>query len=211
MKKAVKKAAPKKAAPKKKVAPAKGAWTPPWAKKEVKEKKTGEKYASKAAMAKHEKGESKKMRMMEGEIPMKREGGVKKYNLGGAALSRVVADKTASKNKLKPSKASSVSNTKNIVKSAPSDKLKAEGMKLKSAGLKMKNQGAMMKAKGTAKPTSGLAGLKEGVKDVAKFLLTPAVSKEITKTLGKATSMRKGGKTCSCGKSGCMMCGGKKH
>lgn len=75
MKKAVKKAAPKKAAPKKKVAPAKGAWTPPWAKKEVKEKKTGEKYASKAAMAKHEKGESKKMRMMEGEIPMAKKGG----------------------------------------------------------------------------------------------------------------------------------------
>lgn len=44
-------------------------------KKAVVEKKTGEKYASKAMMAKHEKGESKKMRMMEGEIPMKRKGG----------------------------------------------------------------------------------------------------------------------------------------
>lgn len=55
MKKVVKKAAPKK--------------------KAVVEKKTGEKYASKAMMAKHEKGESKKMRMMEGEIPMKRKGG----------------------------------------------------------------------------------------------------------------------------------------
>lgn len=55
MKKAVKKAAPKK--------------------KAVVEKKTGEKYASKAMMAKHEKGESKKMRMMEGEIPMAKGGG----------------------------------------------------------------------------------------------------------------------------------------
>lgn len=55
MKKVVKKAAPKK--------------------KVVAEKKTGEKYASKAAMAKHEKGESKKMRMMEGEIPMAKKGG----------------------------------------------------------------------------------------------------------------------------------------
>lgn len=55
MKKVVKKAVPKK--------------------KALVEKKTGEKYASKAMMAKHEKGESKKMRMMEGEIPMKRKGG----------------------------------------------------------------------------------------------------------------------------------------
>ncbi len=42
MKKVVKKAAPKKATPKKKVAPVKGAWVPPWAKKAVEEKKTGE-------------------------------------------------------------------------------------------------------------------------------------------------------------------------
>jgi len=34
-------------------------------KKMVTEKATGEKYASKAAMAKHEKGESKKMQMKE--------------------------------------------------------------------------------------------------------------------------------------------------
>ena len=70
-----KKVAPKKAAPKKKAIPVKGAWVPPWAKKAVEEKKTGEKYASKAAMAKHEKGETKKVRMAEGEIPMKRKGG----------------------------------------------------------------------------------------------------------------------------------------
>ena len=38
MKKVVKKVAPKKAAPKKKVAPVKGAWVPPWAKKAVEEK-----------------------------------------------------------------------------------------------------------------------------------------------------------------------------
>ena len=90
---------------KKKAVPAKGAWVPPWAKKDaakkkttpkkkvVAEKKTGEKYASKAAMAKHEKGESKKMRMKEGEIPMAKGGGkatkkkvvakVKKYQPGG--------------------------------------------------------------------------------------------------------------------------------
>jgi hypothetical protein len=45
-------------------------------KKAVAEKKTGEKYASKAMMAKHEKMESKKMKMMEGEMPM-RAGGKK--------------------------------------------------------------------------------------------------------------------------------------
>ena len=53
-------------------------------KKAVVEKKTGEKYASKAMMAKHEKGESKKMRMMEGEIPMAKKGGkMKMYKKGG--------------------------------------------------------------------------------------------------------------------------------
>jgi hypothetical protein len=41
------------------------------AKKVVKEKKTGESYASKKSMMKHEKGESKKMKMKEGEMPMK--------------------------------------------------------------------------------------------------------------------------------------------
>ena len=42
--------------------------------KKVVEKKTGEKYASKAAMMKHEKGESKAMKMKEGEmkVPMKK-------------------------------------------------------------------------------------------------------------------------------------------
>jgi hypothetical protein len=76
---------------KKKAVPAKGAWVPPWAKKDaakkktapkkkvVAEKKTGEKYASKAAMAKHEKGESKKMRMMEGEIKKYADGGKQAY------------------------------------------------------------------------------------------------------------------------------------
>jgi hypothetical protein len=61
--------AKKKAAPKKKV---------------VIEKKTGEKYASKAMMAKHEKMEPKKMKMMEGEMPM-RKGGKKTsmYKKGG--------------------------------------------------------------------------------------------------------------------------------
>lgn len=74
---------------KKKVAPKK---------KAIVEKKTGEKYASKAMMAKHEKGESKKMRMMEGEIPMKRKGGsVKKYTLGGPKKS--IADMLSDKSK----------------------------------------------------------------------------------------------------------------
>lgn len=38
------------------------------------EKKTGEKYMSKAAMMKHEKGESKSMKVKEGEMkaPMKK-------------------------------------------------------------------------------------------------------------------------------------------
>jgi hypothetical protein len=42
--------------------------------KKVVEKKTGEKYASKAAMKKHEKGESKAMKVKEGEMkaPMKK-------------------------------------------------------------------------------------------------------------------------------------------
>lgn len=39
-------------------------------KKTVVEKKTGEKYASKAAMAKHEKGESKSMQKKEATKPM---------------------------------------------------------------------------------------------------------------------------------------------
>ncbi len=53
-------------------------------KKAVTEKKTGEKYASKAMMAKHEKGESKKMRMMEGEIPMMKKGAkMTKMKCGG--------------------------------------------------------------------------------------------------------------------------------
>lgn len=82
---APKKVAPKKAAPKKKVAPVKGAWVPPWAKKEVTEKKTGEKYPSKAAMVKHEKGETKKVRMAEGEIPKARKGGKSSCNDCGKA------------------------------------------------------------------------------------------------------------------------------
>lgn len=73
------------AAPKKKVAPVKGAWVPPWAKKAVTEKKTGEKYPSKVAMAKHEKGESKKVRMKEGEIPMARKGGKSSCSCGKAS------------------------------------------------------------------------------------------------------------------------------
>jgi hypothetical protein len=36
--------------------------------KKVKEKKTGETYSSKKAMAKHEKGEPMKKKMMEGEM-----------------------------------------------------------------------------------------------------------------------------------------------
>jgi hypothetical protein len=51
----VKKSAAKKSAPVKKAA----------AKKVVVEKKTGEKYASKAAMKKHEGGEGKRMQFME--------------------------------------------------------------------------------------------------------------------------------------------------
>lgn len=68
--------AKKKTAPaKKKAVPAKGAWTPPWAKKVITEKKTGEKYASKAAKAKHEKSEPKKVRIAEGEIKKMKMGG----------------------------------------------------------------------------------------------------------------------------------------
>lgn len=40
--------------------------------KMIKEKATGEKYASKAAMAKHEKGESKKVQMKEKVMPKKK-------------------------------------------------------------------------------------------------------------------------------------------
>ena len=49
-------------------------------KKKVKEKKTGEKYASKKAMMKHEKSESKKMKIKEGEMPAMRKGGKLKNN-----------------------------------------------------------------------------------------------------------------------------------
>ncbi len=77
--------AKKKTAPaKKKAVATKGAWTPPWAKKVVAEKKTGEKYASKAAMMKHEKSEPKKVKMAEGEMPMMKKGGkMKMYKKGG--------------------------------------------------------------------------------------------------------------------------------
>lgn len=68
MKKVVKKTAPKK--------------------KAVVEKKTGEKYASKSAMMKHEKGESKKMRMMEGEIPMMKKGGKASCSCGKAGCAK---------------------------------------------------------------------------------------------------------------------------
>ena len=79
--------AKKKTAPtKKKAAATKGAWTPPWAKKgAITEKKTGEKYKSKAEMAKHEKGETKKVRVAEGEIPKMKKGGVVKKQPSGAA------------------------------------------------------------------------------------------------------------------------------
>lgn len=51
-------------------------------KKAVVEKKTGEKYKSKAAMKKHEKGESPAMKKKEGEMPMMKKGG-KMYKKGG--------------------------------------------------------------------------------------------------------------------------------
>lgn len=71
--------AKKKTAPKKKAVATKGAWTPPWAKKgAITEKKTGEKYKSKAEMVKHEKGETKKVRAAEGEIPKMKKGGAAK-------------------------------------------------------------------------------------------------------------------------------------
>jgi len=65
----------KKAVAKKKAAPKK---------KAVIEKKTGEMYTSKAAMAKHEKSEPKKMAMMEDKMSM-RKGGKKTsmYKKGG--------------------------------------------------------------------------------------------------------------------------------
>jgi hypothetical protein len=50
-------------------------------KKAVVEKKTGEKYASKAAMMKHEKSEPKKVKMAEGE--MKKGGKTPKMKMGG--------------------------------------------------------------------------------------------------------------------------------
>jgi len=64
------------------------------------EKKTGEKYASKSAMMKHEKGESKKMRMMEGEIPMKKKGGtIKKFGDGGKTAAQLKKEGIARRDK----------------------------------------------------------------------------------------------------------------
>lgn len=53
--------------------------------KKVTEKSTKESYKSKAAMMKHEKGESKKMKMKEGEIPffMKKKKATPKMKMGG--------------------------------------------------------------------------------------------------------------------------------
>jgi hypothetical protein len=52
-------------------------------KKKMVEKKTGETYASKKGMMKHEKGESKMMKMMEGETMKK---GGKKMMKGGKKM-----------------------------------------------------------------------------------------------------------------------------
>ena len=54
--------------------------------KKIVEKSTKEKYASKKSMAKHEKKETKKEKMMEGEMGMYKCGGkhsTKKYACGG--------------------------------------------------------------------------------------------------------------------------------
>lgn len=135
MKKVVKKAAPKK--------------------KAVVEKKTGEKYASKAAMAKHEKGESKKMRMMEGEIPMKRKGGKtscscgkescmkcggKKYQFGGLTGSELKRRGQA---------------TKRLGTS-----MKLEGQSKKSIGQHMKAAGIRKKQEGMAMSKMKMGGKK---------------------------------------------------
>ena len=165
-----KKVAPKKAAPKKKAAPVKGAWVPPWAKKAVEEKKTGEKYASKAAMAKHEKGESKKMRMKEGEIPMKRKGGktcscgkagcmtcggVKKHELGGlqTQMGKIMKSQGQQARKAGLTKKldgmglfnMSEMKIKPVRKGATGAELKAEGIALKKKGMALKKKGQSMR------------------------------------------------------------------
>jgi hypothetical protein len=146
MKKVVKKAAPKKVAPKKKVAPAKGAWVPPWAKKAVEEKKTGEKYASKAAMAKHEKGESKKMRMMEGEIPMAKKGGKAKKSCScGKASCMMCGGKKYGDGGL------------------TGIELKRRGQANKRLGASMKLEGQSKKSLGQLMKAAGIRKKKEGM------------------------------------------------
>jgi hypothetical protein len=65
-------------------------------KKAVVEKKTGEKYTSKAAMLKHEKSEPKKVKMAEGE--MKKGGKVKKYQAGGKSYKTLYKGQQYDKN-----------------------------------------------------------------------------------------------------------------
>lgn len=141
----------KKAAPKKKATPVKGAWTPPWAKKETTtEKKTGEKYKSKAAMAKHEKGEPKKTKIKEGEIKKFGDGGLQTQmgkimkSQGQQARKAGLTQKLDGKNLFDMSEMK----VEPVRKGATGAQLKAEGLLLKKKGMALKKKGQSMRKGG---------------------------------------------------------------
>ena len=155
-------------------------------KKAVVEKKTGEKYASKAMMAKHEKGESKKMRMMEGEIKKFQKGGIKERIQSTTKKGDkwiYVADKSGTVSSIvipKKGTSSALSiDTTGYSKGKPNYKLET-----------------------VTKGGGSTTNVKR--KDVKKLLTD---LKAETKSM---QGYKKGGKvSCSCGGKGCMKCGGK--
>ena len=157
-------------------------------KKAVVEKKTGEKYASKAMMAKHEKGESKKMRMMEGEIKKFQKGGIKERIQSTTKKGDkwiYVADKSGTVSSIvipKKGTSSALSiDTTGYSKGKPNYKLET-----------------------VTKGGGSTTNVKR--KDVKKLLTD---LKAETKSM---QGYKKGGKvSCSCGGKGCMKCGGKKY
>jgi hypothetical protein len=203
--------------------------------KKVIEKKTGEKYASKAMMAKHEKGESKKMRMMEGEIPMKRKGGsVKKYTLGGPKKS--IAESLSDKSK-----------TTSVAKMRRGGKMKkyGDGGKRPTAAPVAEPTRPTNEPRFRVKPPTqdsttyynekskflragiGTNFLDGDFKESRNLIKASAKAKFDEKRQAKkgkpgydengypikaANYKRKGGKmSCSCNGKGCMKCGGKMH
>ena len=159
------------------------------------EKKTGEKYASKSAMMKHEKGESKKMRMMEGEIPMKKKGGtVKKFGDGGKAVAQLKKEGIARRDK------------------GLAMKMQGQAMKMQGQAMKKAGQEQFLERAKTAQDLINyrvrkgqlqdmdpemLAKLKTRINKASEIKKAQGVKKgAYLKCGGKMHKMKKGGKKC---------------